>query len=101
MVVDMDKEAVFAIIKRIVDKYNPETVLTFGAPADSYDRDSKEIRDAIDREGPIDRDGLACIIRLVMVYSHHSWQESVLPHISSYAKITEEMWEALPPDCRR
>lgn len=97
----MNLTAVTAIVKKIVDAHDPEKLLKLGAPEDEYDRESEYIAKAIDREGPVTRNGLAKIIRLVMIWSFNSWTHDVIQPISHYMPLAKELWKALPKECRR
>ena len=101
MVKDMDVTVVFPVVKKVLDKHDIETLLKHGfGSADEYDLESLKVMDAIHREGPVTKNGLARIIRLVFHYSYHSWTMEDMDPIKHFMPMAKELWEALPANCR-
>lgn len=97
----MNTGSVFPAIKEVVDAHDPEMLLRCGAPRDEYDSESKEIMEAIRREGPVTPRDLACIVRLVFHYSFRSWSHERMARLSAYMPLAKNLWQALPLACRR
>lgn len=45
------EEEVYAVVKPVIDKFDPESLLKIGCPADEYEAEGKLIASAIVREG--------------------------------------------------
>lgn len=90
----------FPIVKRIMDKFDPERLLCCKAPEDEYDREWHDIVSAMEREGPVTIPHLAKIIRTVLYCAFHSWIEDI-PDWKRYLPEATVLWQALPNDCRQ
>jgi len=101
MVKDMDETAVYAVVKSVVDKHDCERLLCCMAPPDEYDRESREVVSAIDREGPVTVKGLAKILRLVFFSAFHSWTIEDFPALRYYVPMAKDLWSQLPANCRQ
>jgi len=92
---------VFAVVKQVTDKTDPEMLLKVGAPSDEYDPISRRIAEGWVRCGNrVSETGLAHIIALQWHYSFGDWTKPV-PFFSVYFEMAKEMiprmsWEGLP-----
>jgi hypothetical protein len=98
MVRDMNRTAVAAIVKEVVDKHDLERLL-YGSP-DEYDRETDEVVKLIEREGPVTAHGLAKALRLIFFWSYHMWTHDNLPRLQYYKPMAKELWTKLPKECR-
>jgi len=92
------KEAAFPIVKKIVDKYDPEVLLKMGCPEDEYDPISSDITDAINREkgfgkvSLISTSFIANIISLSFHIAFGIWGDKVRYHKYKLSyKIAKEL----------
>jgi hypothetical protein len=91
---------VFAVVKGVTDKTDPEMLLKVGAPSDEYDPISRRIAEGWvhNGQGRVGETGLAHIIALQWHYSFGDWTKPV-PFFSVYFEMAKEMlplmsWDA-------
>jgi len=86
----------FPIIKQIVDKYDPESLLKLECPNNEYDSVSKNITEAMDREDVLKNIKkipilhIAYIIALSMHILFRPWSERIKYH-KLYIKMAREL----------
>jgi hypothetical protein len=73
---------VYAVVKKVLDKSDPESLLKLGCPKDEYDSTSKAISRAIVGEGSggIQITGLAYILALALHSDFEMWSRPVILH---------------------
>jgi hypothetical protein len=91
---------VFAVVKKVTDRTDPEMLLKVGAPGDEYDPISRRIAEGWvhNGRGRVGETGLAHIIALQWHYSFGDWTKPV-PFFSVYFEMAKEMlplmqWDA-------
>jgi len=91
---------VFAVVKKVTDRTDPEMLLKVGAPGDEYDPISRRIAEGWvhNGRGGVGETGLAHIIALQWHYSFGDWTKPV-PFFSVYFEMAKEMlplmqWDA-------
>jgi hypothetical protein len=85
---------VFAVVKGVTDKTDPEMLLKIGCPTDEYDPISRRIAEGWVREGGqrVGETGLAHIIALQWHYSFGEWTKPV-----QFFSVYFEMAKAMTP----
>lgn len=73
------EQRVYQVVKKIIDKADPEDLLKIGAPKDEYDPESRHIASAIVHEGgkKLSPSQIAYIIALVFHMEFHQWTQPV------------------------
>src|SRR5208337_5079443 len=86
------EDAVFAVVKEVIDRNDPETLLSCGAPSDEYDPISHRITVGWVMNGRhrVGETGLAHIIALQWHMSFGDWTKPV-QFYSIFFKMAEEM----------
>jgi hypothetical protein len=81
------EQKVYLVVKKVIDKADPESLLKMGAPKDEYDSTSAFIAKAIVREGSggIQLTGLAYIIALVQHIEFEEWTKPMAVHGQHFA----------------
>ena len=79
---DTLEQKVYLVVKKAIDKADPESLLKMGAPKDEYDSASKLIAQAIVREGSggIQRTELAYIISMTFHLEFDLWSKPMMVH---------------------
>jgi hypothetical protein len=91
--------AAYPIVKKIVDKYDPEFLLKMDCPADEYDPISRSITQAINREkfgsdSHITSDWCANIIALSFHISFGAWGQKII-YYKLYTQVASDLIKAL------
>jgi hypothetical protein len=92
--------AAYPVVKRVVDKHDPESLLKIGCPKDEYDPISRNITKAINREkgfGQVTRiseSEISNIIALSFYISFHAWGSPV-EYPKFFNKVALDLIEAL------
>lgn len=94
------KVRIYSAIKTVVDKHDFYRLLILGCPKNEYDPESKMIAAAIRREGPVTSRGLARIIQHIFHHQFEAWVDPML-QLRAYTPLAREIWDSLPPACRR
>lgn len=91
------EESVIAVVKPVLDKYDPEQLLCMGAPRDEYDPEAKLIASAVVREGMnrMSVQELGTLIANAWHYEFGSWGTTVGYH-GVYYRMAEEIHPLLP-----
>jgi len=91
------EEAVAAMVKPVVDKYDPEQLLKIGCPSDEYDTECKLIAEAIVREGMnrMTEQELGNLIAFAWHYEFGSWGTPVR-YYSMFYNMAKEILPLLP-----
>jgi hypothetical protein len=91
------EEAIVAVVKPVVNKYDPEQLLKMGCPADEYDPECVLIAKAIVREGlnRMSVQELGTLIANAWHYEFGMWGTTVGYH-PVYYKMAEEIHPLLP-----
>ena len=86
------EDAVFAVVKEVIDRNDPETLLSCGAPGDEYDPISRRIAVGWVMNGRhrVGETGLAHIIALQWHTSFGDWTKPV-QFFSIFFKMAEEI----------
>lgn len=91
------EQRVYLVVKKVIDKADPDSLLKLGCPKDEYDTLSNIIARAIVREGMggMNRTGLAYIVAL----AHHAefglWRDPVRLH-GQHFDIADKLLPLLP-----
>jgi hypothetical protein len=90
------EKTAYPIVKRIVDKHDPESLLKIGAPADEYDSISHDITGALCQEqhSAAHNNYIANIIAFSFHYAFGEWGKEVVYH-KFYHKMAKELKQAL------
>jgi hypothetical protein len=92
--------AAYPVVKRVVDKHDPETLLLMGCPKDEYDSVSKAITNAIVREkgfgktSHISEASIANIIAIAFHINFNLWGRKVNYH-KLYNRVAADLFAAL------
>jgi len=89
---DPSEQEIFLIVKKVVDKVDPESILKLGCPVDEYDPESVHIAREIAAEGVsnLNRTGLANILALVFHMEFEPWSSPVVLH-GIYFDIADQL----------
>ena len=89
--------AVIAVVKPVVNKFDPEQLLKMGAPSDEYDTECKLIAGAVVREGmnKMTEQELGNLIAFAWHYEFGSWGTPVR-YYSTFYEMAKEIHPLLP-----
>ena len=88
------ENAVIAVVKPVIDKHDPESLLKIGCPSDEYDPECKLIAAAVVREGlnRMSVQELGTLIANAWHYEFSSWGDTV-----NYDPVFYQMAEEIHP----
>lgn len=91
------EQKVYDVVKKVIDKTDPESLLKMGAPKDEYNSPSALIAKAIVREGGggMQLTGLAYILALVLHMEFEMWTRPVTLH-GQHFEIAGKLLPLLP-----
>jgi len=86
------EQRVYQMVKKILDKADPEDLLKMGAPSDEYDSESRHIATALIREGGkrLGPTKIGYIVALVFHMQFHQWTEPVR-YFKLYFEVAEQI----------
>jgi hypothetical protein len=92
-----DEELVYSIVKPVLDKHDPERLLSMGAPADEYEPEARVIAETIVREGSyrLKVEELGNILALVWHMKFSMWGDQISYHERFYI-LAAELKQLLP-----
>lgn len=95
------EQAAYEIVKPIIDKHDPESLLKMGCPEDEYDSLSKTIAAAIVREGGnrLTVDELGNLLTFAFHEDFQPWSEPVNYHVT-FKLMAAELLPLLPDTLR-
>jgi len=90
-------QQIFPVVQQVIGKHDPESLFKLGCPSNEYDSTSKDIADAILREGVrhLSITALANLISFVMHMHYEMWSTPVVLH-HLYFEIASELKPLLP-----